>query len=153
MQGLGLAIARYIVDTGHNVVVTARSKTALEVGEPGISRILNRLILVKSFQTGLPKQVRTVTGDITDPIIATKVAEAAKSSFGQIDGLVINHGIMDPVARIADGEAEEWKKCFDINLFSAISLVKLLLVYWFQPKLTIISSRQHYLYYANRKVE
>ena len=104
--GLGLAIARYVVNEGHNVVVTARNASALE-----------------EFQKEAPDQIRTVAGDIRDASHATIITVAAETVFGQIDGLVINHGTMDPVARIASSTADEWRECFDTNLFSAITLV------------------------------
>jgi len=64
-----------------------------------------------------------VTGDMADFSIAKRAAELATSEFGQIDGLVINHGLLSPVTRIANSKVEEWKKSFDINFFSAIELV------------------------------
>lgn len=88
------------------MVVTARTEAALE-----------------RFRAETPRQIRLIAGDITDPALAKTIAETAESEFGQINGLVINHGIMEPVERIAESTAEKWRKCFDINLFSAISLV------------------------------
>lgn len=52
-----------------------------------------------------------------------KIAEAAVKAFGKIDGLVINHGVLEPVTRLADSSIEEWKKAYDINVFSGLALV------------------------------
>ena len=104
--GIGLAIARYLLHSGNNVVVLARSRAPLE-----------------ELKDQYPKQVRVVTGDMADFSIAKRAAELATSEFGQIDGLVINHGLLSPVTRVADSKVEEWKKSFDINFFSAIELV------------------------------
>lgn len=106
VPGIGLAIARYLLHDGNNVVVLARSRAPLE-----------------ELQDQYPKQVRVVTGDIAEFSIAKRAAGLATSEFGQIDGLVINHGQLSPVTRIADSNVEEWKNSFDISFFSAIELV------------------------------
>ena len=130
--GLGLAIARFVVNAGHNVVITARSQSALE-----------------AFQAEMPAQIRSIAGDITDPTLAKHIADCAESTFGSIDGLVINQGIMEPVERIANSKAEGWRKCFDINLFSAISLVSI--QFRLSMSVTKTSSKQLCQHCANRK--
>lgn len=52
----------------------------------------------------------------------TKLTELAVSSFGKIDGLVINHGLLAP-RRFADTTVDEWKQIFDVNVFSGIAIV------------------------------
>lgn len=104
--GIGLAIARYLLHDGNNVVILARSRAPLE-----------------ELKDQYPKQVRVLTGDMADFSIAKRAAGLATSEFGQIDGLVINHGQLSPVTRIADSNVEEWKISFDIGFFSAIELV------------------------------
>lgn len=52
-----------------------------------------------------------------------KIAEAAVKTFGKIDGIVINHGVLEPVTRLADSSIDEWKKAYDINVFSGLALV------------------------------
>lgn len=54
---------------------------------------------------------------------APKLAELATKTFGRIDGLVINHGVLTPIARLADANVEEWKSHYDINLFGGVALV------------------------------
>lgn len=45
------------------------------------------------------------------------------SRWNRLDGVIINHGTLDPVKKVADSSAEEWRKSFDINVFSALSIV------------------------------
>jgi len=52
----------------------------------------------------------------------TKLVDLAVSSFGKVDGLVVNHGMLAP-NKFADTNLEEWKKVYDINVFSGIALV------------------------------
>ena len=54
---------------------------------------------------------------------ARKITELAINSFGHLDGIVINHGVLSPMKRVADATPEEWRKLFDANFFSAIALV------------------------------
>ena len=53
----------------------------------------------------------------------TKLTELAVSSFGKIDGLVINHGLLAP-KQFADTTVDEWKHIYDVNVFSGIALVR-----------------------------
>ena len=78
-----------------------------------------------SFEAESPQQVRTVAGDMADLSLAPKIVQLAQKEFGQLDGLVINHGMLEPVQRIANWTAEEWKRHFDINFFSAVALVSI----------------------------
>ena len=47
----------------------------------------------------------------------------ALATFTTLDALIINHGVLEPLTRIADSSAESWRSLYDINLFSAIALV------------------------------
>jgi NAD(P)-dependent dehydrogenase (short-subunit alcohol dehydrogenase family) len=52
------------------------------------------------------------------------VTELAVESFGQLDGIVINHGVLAPMTKIVDADVREWKRLYDANLFSAVALVR-----------------------------
>lgn len=43
---------------------------------------------------------------------------------GKIDGVVINHGALEPLESVANSTIGEWKKLYDINFFSALALVR-----------------------------
>ena len=49
--------------------------------------------------------------------------ELAILTFGKIDGVVVNHGVLSPMTRIENASIEEWKKLYDANFFSALALV------------------------------
>lgn len=42
---------------------------------------------------------------------------------GKIDGLIVNHAALEPLKRIADSSVEEWKRLYDVNVFSPLALV------------------------------
>jgi len=62
-------------------------------------------------------------GILTSQKVAPKVIAVAVQTFGRLDGLVVNHGILTPIKRIADSTIDEWKKTYDANLWSALALV------------------------------
>lgn len=53
-----------------------------------------------------------------------KIIEAAVKAFGKVDGIVINHGVLTPLSKIADINIEEWQQSYDINVTSAVALVR-----------------------------
>lgn len=67
--------------------------------------------------------MRFVAGDLADFALGQKAVDLAVSEFGRLDGLVVNHGILEPVTRVRDSEAEAWRRNFDVNFFSAVAIV------------------------------
>ena len=61
---------------------------------------------------------------MADPSLPQKAVDQANQKFGRIDSLIINHGTLDPVKKVSESSAEEWRKAFDINVFSAVGLVQ-----------------------------
>ncbi|KAI9870384.1 MAG: hypothetical protein M1830_004316 [Pleopsidium flavum] len=108
-RGIGLAIAHYLLrePQSHNVVVLARSKAPLE-----------------ELRSQYPKQVQVITGDLADFSLGKKAVDLAVKEYGQLDGLIINHGVLAPVTRVEDSDAESWRDGFNVNFFSAIAFVK-----------------------------
>lgn len=107
MPGIGLAIARYLASQSQNVVVLARSKDLLD-----------------KLSDEFPGQVSVLAGDMNDLSIAQKAVDLAVHAFGGLDGVIINHGTMDPVARIENCKPEEWGKLLNINVISAVAFVR-----------------------------
>ena len=71
-----------------------------------------------------PGQVKVLAGDLADFSLGKKAHDLATSTWKQLDGIIVNHGVLEPVAKVADTTAEDWRQAFDINVFSAISLVR-----------------------------
>ena len=121
-RGIGLAVSQYLLRASHKVVLVSRTQSELE-----------------ALKAQYPSQVEYLAADLTDFEVcmqremlraglkasqnAPKVTDLALKSFGQLDGIVINHGVLSPMKRVADSTAEEWRKLFDANFFSAIALV------------------------------
>ncbi|KAL8919808.1 MAG: hypothetical protein Q9172_004788 [Xanthocarpia lactea] len=106
-RGIGYAVAEYLISKSHNVVLLARSAEQLE-----------------KLRAKSPEQVAICTGDLADFSLAEKSVAIANRNFGQLDGLILNHGMLEPATRIVDSNPEEWRHCFDVNFFSLVAFVK-----------------------------
>ncbi|KAK5807529.1 hypothetical protein VI817_001787 [Penicillium citrinum] len=119
-RGIGLCIAEYLLSApqSHNVVVVARSAEPLQ-----------------KLKEKYTKQVEVVNGDLADFSLAQKAVDAAVSTFGGLDGMVLNHGILGQVGKIEIGNTDEWRQAFDVNFFSLLAFcLHLLTKYSVQAK-------------------
>jgi len=105
-RGIGLAIAKYLLKEGHKVFVVARTQEPLE-----------------KLKEEFPGKVEFLAGDLKSFEVGPKVISLALSTFGTLDGLILNHGVLSPVKRIANSTPEEWRSIYDINFFSCLSFV------------------------------
>ncbi|KAK4902702.1 hypothetical protein LTR27_000641 [Elasticomyces elasticus] len=104
-RGIGLAIAHYLLKQSHKVVAVARSEQPL-----------------RDLEKQYDGQVAVVIGDAADFSLGEKAVQAAVEHFQRLDGLIVNHGVLDPVKRVTNSSAEEWRKAYDVNFFSAIAI-------------------------------
>ncbi|OJJ08903.1 hypothetical protein ASPVEDRAFT_48033 [Aspergillus versicolor CBS 583.65] len=107
-RGIGLAISKYLLSApqNHNVVVVARSVEPLQ-----------------ALKSEYSNQVAVLNGDLADFSLGQKAVELAVKTFGRLDGVVLNHGILGQVGKIAAADIEEWKKGYDVNFFSLVSFI------------------------------
>ncbi|KAI9676271.1 MAG: hypothetical protein M1829_003100 [Trizodia sp. TS-e1964] len=106
-RGIGLAVARFLLQSSHKLVVIARSRGPLE-----------------ELQIQYPSQIVIVTGDLGKQSLGQQAVEVAIKNFSSLDGLVLNHGALAPVERIENSEVDEWKEAFNTNFFSALDFIK-----------------------------
>lgn len=78
---------------------------------------------LEKLQNEYPDRVDYLTGDLADINLCERVVDLALEKWGRLDGLVVNHGRLDPVEKIVDVNIDDWKTTFDVNVFSAVSLV------------------------------
>lgn len=105
--GIGFAITQHLLSLQSNVVVVARGRAVLDA-------------LAAQYSA----YVEVVTADLGDAAMGQHAVNAALARWGRLDGLVVNHGVLEPVQRVADADVEEWRRAFDVNLFSAVALVR-----------------------------
>ena len=106
-RGIGLAIAHYLLNRSHKLVIIARSEQPL-----------------RDLEKQYSGQVAVLVGDASDFSVGSKAVELAQKHWQRLDGLIVNHGVLDPVKRIADSSPEEWRAAYDTNFFSAVAMAK-----------------------------
>lgn len=108
--GIGLALSNFLLQKPQSakLVVIARSKQPLE-----------------ELKARYPNdQVQVLVGDLSDFSLGQQAVDLATSRWGKLDGMVLNHGVLGPVDRIANNDPKDWRSCFDVNLFSSIAFVR-----------------------------
>ena len=105
-RGIGLAIARRLVDDGARVVITARKPEALAVA-------------VESL--GGPEHALAFAGHADDATHQGEVVAAALDTFGRLDYLVNNAGINPSYGPMLEMDINEARKILEVNVLSAFS--------------------------------
>ena len=100
-QGIGLAIAERMLDSGASVSLWDRDQKLVE-------------------ETALSLESRgkaeAVVVDVTDLDSVKSATEKTKTSMGAIDILVCNAGIAGPTVKVWEYPPEEWQQVIDIDL-------------------------------------
>lgn len=98
-RGIGEAAGHAFAQAGANVVLVARSTNEIEriAGEIG------------------PKAI-AVSADVSRHEEIEAAVSKAVDTFGGIDILVGNAGVVDPIGHLSDADVDEWERCIDINL-------------------------------------
>ncbi|MDN5798014.1 MAG: SDR family oxidoreductase [Intrasporangium sp.] len=108
-RGIGLAIARRLVDEGARVVVTARKPEALAEAVA---------------QLGGPACALGVPGNAADEAHQAQVVEVARATFGGLHCLVNNTGINPIYGPMLDSEAGVARKVLDVNVVAAFCWIQ-----------------------------
>ena len=123
-SGIGHACVGQLSAKGAKVVVIDKN--------PSVMRIFDE------------SDVCSVVGDVTDADDVTFAVEKAINQFGGLDIVVNNAGIFTASAKIEDTEPSEWQRSLDINLTSAMHVIKQAVPYlrhgW-QPVVVIVGSK------------
>ncbi|THH35642.1 SDR family oxidoreductase [Aliishimia ponticola] len=101
-RGIGAATARHLAELGAHVVLAARSEGA-------ISTLAEEI-------TSAGGKALAVGCDVGAQASVEALIEKTKSWSGQIDLLVNNAGLIDPIARIDESDPEAWGHVVDVNL-------------------------------------
>lgn len=105
-RGLGRALVEAALESGDQVVATARNVDALK---PLVEKHAARVVLFPL--------------DVTDPIAADDAVQFAKSAFGGLD-VVVNNAGYGNVSAIEDTHIEEMRREIETNLFGTIIVTK-----------------------------
>ena len=100
-QGIGLAIAERMLDSGASVSLWDRDQKLVEE-------------TARSLESR--GKVEAVVVDVTDLDSVKSATEKTKTSMGSIDILVCNAGIAGPTVKVWEYPPEEWHQVIDIDL-------------------------------------
>jgi NAD(P)-dependent dehydrogenase (short-subunit alcohol dehydrogenase family) len=93
-----------------NVVLAARSERDLQAVAQGIKSAGGSALVV--------------AGDVSQTADCQRLVAETVQAFGQIDAVVNNAGVLAPIASIADGDPQQWKKSWAVNLLGPFMLTQ-----------------------------
>ena len=112
-KGLGKAVAKELAKEGANVMLTSRSAESLKKA-------------AEEIQEEAKGKIAYFPADITKPEDIKSLVKETREKLGKIDVLVNNAG-GPPSGNFLDFNDEDWEKAFQLNLFSYIRLIRVVL--------------------------
>lgn len=109
-KGLGYAIAEELIGRGALLSHVVRSDEAAD-----------------AVQNAFGHSSAVFLGDVTDPQLADTVVAGTVETFGRIDGIVNNAGIVHPIGAIADVDPDAWVHSITTNLIAPYRLTAALM--------------------------
>jgi glucose 1-dehydrogenase len=109
--GIGAATARIAAGRGYDLALNYRSD---DTGAEAVAAACR--------ETGA--KVLLCKGDVSDPAAIEAVYAAVDKTFGRLDALVNNAGVVDQTAKVTDLTHARLKRMFDINVIGAILVAK-----------------------------
>jgi len=101
-RGIGAATARHFAQAGARLGLVARSAGPLEA------------LAAEVGATALP-------GDVADPAVLADAVARMMADHGRLDVLINNAGVIEPIARMHEVDAEAWGRAIDITLKGAFN--------------------------------
>ncbi len=109
-RGLGAASARIAGQMHAQVALMARSEADLAMVADQVRA-----------EGGEPL---TLLGDVTDGEDCRRAIDRVAQTFGRLDALVNNAGVLAPIASLSDSEPETWKQNIAVNLYGPFLLTQ-----------------------------
>lgn len=106
-KGLGKAIACEIVSGGGRVVLIVRSEAS-----------------AASLAQEFGASAVTLARDVNAPDAAEAAMEAGMKRWGQVNGLVNNAGMIDPIAHLAATDSAQWELTIATNLVAPYRFIR-----------------------------
>ncbi len=109
-RGIGAAIAREGLARGFNLVLNARASDAL-------NSLANSLDISS-------KRIATVAGDVSNQEVCKRIVDSAVERFGDVDVLINNAGILEPVGPLHAVDGNEWVRNLMVNVAGPVLLTQ-----------------------------
>jgi NAD(P)-dependent dehydrogenase (short-subunit alcohol dehydrogenase family) len=101
-RGIGAAAAREFASLGANVMLSARSETDIKA-------------IADEINSNGGKAA-AIACDVSDLTQVKAMTDACIATFGALDVLINNAGVIDPINSLADADPTTWDKLIDINV-------------------------------------
>ena len=98
-RGIGAEAARVFTAAGANVALIARSSDAIE-----------------KLAAEIGEQAIALTCDVASYASVEGAIAKAKETFGSVDILINNAGVIEPISHLASADPDEWGTVIDVNL-------------------------------------
>jgi len=109
-KGIGLGIAKAMLEDNMKVAITGRDVEALKEAEKELSKVgKGELLCIQS--------------DVRDIVAEQNAIQEVRSKWGQLDVVIANAGV-GKFANIEDLTVEDWNSMIDINLTGVFHTVK-----------------------------
>ena len=108
--GLGLAIAAAMLDAGANVVICGRDQTTLD-----------KALTILKRNVGSNNRVVGALCDVASRDQVVRFIGQSIAEFGSIQILVNNAGVLGPMGKTEEIDADEWRKTLEVNLFGTLA--------------------------------
>ncbi|MER5661266.1 SDR family NAD(P)-dependent oxidoreductase [Streptomyces mirabilis] len=109
-SGIGRAAALEFADEGAKVLIA-------DADEDGATQVVKTIV----YAGGV---ARAVVGDLGDPRVVDRIVSTAVETFGGVDVLVHNAGVLDRLPAVADTDDDEWERVVRNNLTAPIPLTR-----------------------------
>ncbi|MGW1504963.1 SDR family NAD(P)-dependent oxidoreductase [Streptomyces mirabilis] len=109
-SGIGRAAALEFADEGAKVLIA-------DADEDGATRVVKTI----AYAGGV---ARAVVGDLGDPRVVGRIVSTAVETFGDVDVLVHNAGVLDRLSAVADTDDDEWERVVRNDLTAPFPLAR-----------------------------
>lgn len=114
-RGIGLAVARRLVEEGARVTLTARKPDALQEAVDGLAEVAGGADGDRAI---------AVAGNAADPDHRAEAVRTTLETFGSVDLLVNNTGINPTYGPLLDLDLDAARKTLDVNVVAALAWVQ-----------------------------
>lgn len=108
-KGIGLGVAKTLVDNGFRIAITSRSISAAKAAAKSLTSDASKILPLESNVSSLASEIKAV--------------DAVIDHFGQLDVVIANAGV-GHFAPIDTMTEKEWKETIDTNLTGVFNTVR-----------------------------
>ena len=124
-----------IVTGGASGIGRAICNTLLDSDDARVVLVDLEEIELKKLQDEKGAQrVQFVAGDVTEDETSAAAVDKAITTWGGLNGVALNAGILAPVHRVSGASAADWARIFQVNVCAHVSMVRgsrsLDYIYW-----------------------